>query len=248
MRPEELYKELCEFYPESLRCPWDNDGLMCSAGPREVERILVALDATEEVLIYAAENDFDTVLTHHPMIFEKQRAITPDNNVGRKIIFALMNNISVISLHTRFDAAENGVNDALAEAIGLANVEKFGLPGEVPMGRIGELPYPMSELELRDLVAQKLSSDKMDSKDSMEVDLIKKVAVLGGAGKDLIDAAKAAGADAFVTGEVPYNAMLDAAENGTVIVTAGHYFTEFPGCLTLAKVADRITGAYVEVF
>jgi len=84
MNVYEFYEKLRELYPDSLSCDWDNDGLMVSTGPvREVSRVLVALDATEEAVNYAAANGFDTVLVHHPLIFSPLGSVTPEENVPR---------------------------------------------------------------------------------------------------------------------------------------------------------------------
>ena len=72
MNVYEFVEKLKELYPDSLACEWDNDGLMSSpGGVREVSRVLVALDATEQAVNYAAVNGFDTLLVHHPLIFSK---------------------------------------------------------------------------------------------------------------------------------------------------------------------------------
>lgn len=250
MKTGEFYAELEKRFPASLSCDWDNDGLMCSAGDvTDIEKILIALDPTERVIGYAAENGFDTVLTHHPLIFKKLGSVTPQSAVGRKIIFALMNNISIISLHTRLDAGRGGVNDALAEALGLSSVVTFG-DSECPdMGRIGTLGAPISCRDFVALVKKTLSAKTVDASFSDEDLVISRVALAGGAGKDFILPAKAAGADVLLTGEASYNALLDAAEEGISVVAAGHFYTENPVCEKLAALArEIIPSAYVEVF
>lgn len=241
-------EKLKEIYPDSLSCEWDNDGLMSSpGGVREVSRVLVALDATEEAVNYAAANGFDTLLVHHPLIFSPLCAVTPEENVARKVIFSLMNDISVISLHTRLDAGEGGVNDCLAAALGLERIEKFG-DAECPgMGRIGELGFDMGIDRFAGYVKERLGAHRV-ALSSLGDETVKRVAVVGGAGKDFIAPAKAAGADVLVTGEASYNAILDAAENGIPVVCAGHYETEFPVCERLAALARDIAGAECEIF
>ena len=118
MHVQKFNEELNRLYPKSLSCPWDNDGLMCCANPMaEVKKVLVALDATRRVLDYAAANQFDLVLTHHPLLFRGPKSISPDTAVGSRIISALQKNLTVISLHTRLDAGKEGVNDCLAAAL-----------------------------------------------------------------------------------------------------------------------------------
>lgn len=249
MNVAEFYAEMEKRYPKSLSCPWDNDGIMVSGGDAvNIERVLVALDATEEAVQYAAENGFDLILTHHPIIFSKLSSVTADDNVGRKVIFSLMNNISIMSFHTRLDAGENGVNDALAAALGLADVSSFGDEESPSIGRIGSLGAPVSLARFAAYVKEALQSDCVALAADDAEDEVRRVALVGGAGKDYIAAAQKAGADVYLTGEASYNALLDAAERGMPVVTAGHFFTENPVCRVLAEAARSLCGAYTEIF
>ena len=102
MTIQTLVTHLDRLYPKSLSCSWDNDGLLCCGDPsRELRKVLVSLDATKAAINYAAENGYDLLLTHHPMIFRGAKAVTPSTLVGGRVISALNAGISVISLHTR---------------------------------------------------------------------------------------------------------------------------------------------------
>ena len=137
MNVKEFYKELAKHFPEELREPWDNDGIMCCADSSvEVENVLITLDVTEEIVDYAIGRGFNLIISHHPLIFKPLGAITEDNNISRKIIKLINSNIAVFSFHTRADKAEGGVNDILAKALGLTGVIPFG---EGELGRIGDL-------------------------------------------------------------------------------------------------------------
>ncbi len=248
MNVYEFVEKLKELYPDSLACEWDNDGLMSSpGGAREVSRVLVALDATEQAVNYAAENGFDTLLVHHPLIFSKLGSVTPEENTARKVIFTLMNDISVISLHTRLDAGEGGVNDCLAAALGLRDIEKFGDCECHGMGRIGDLASEMTAERFAEYVKERLGASSVTLAAAGD-EIVCRVAVLGGSGKDFIYPAKKAGADVFVTGEASYNALIDAAENGIPVVAAGHYQTEFVVCERLAELATKIADAECEIY
>ncbi len=248
MNAYEFTEKLRELYPDSLRAPWDNDGLMVSCGAAtEIFRVLVALDATESAVNYAAENGFDVILTHHPLVFHKLPAVTPEDNVQRKVVYSILNGVSVISLHTRLDAGDGGVNDCLACALGLSDVSKFGDAESPEIGRVGLLPEPMTAKDFALYVKEKLGCAALRAS-SLGDEVIKKVAVLGGSGGDFAAAAKAAGADVLVTGEASYNEMLDAAENGIPVVAAGHYETEVTVLPRLAELARGIAGAEVEIY
>ena len=224
MKLRELHAALEARIPKQYACAWDNDGLMCTPDPEaEVRRVLCTLDVTDAALHYAAENGYNVVLSHHPLIFHPLGALTPENHIAAKVLFAVQNGISVLSYHTRFDAMPGGMNDLLAEALGLTQPEPFG-DEEGKMGRIGFLP---AETDIYDFCAQikrALDSDALLL--ARAHDTAYRVAVLGGDGKDFIRSAIAAGADTFVSGRLSYNAMAEAAEMGITLIEAGHFYTE----------------------
>ena len=73
MTVTELYKKFCLYFPEELRCEWDNDGIMvCPDSNAEVKKVLISLDVTEEIVDYAINQGFDLIISHHPLIFRPQ--------------------------------------------------------------------------------------------------------------------------------------------------------------------------------
>lgn len=244
---KELYDYLDERIPRSLSCEWDNDGLMvCADAFREAKRVLLALDATEAVAEYAAENGFDAVVTHHPMIFSPLRSLSVLDPTARKALFLAKKGIAVMSFHTRLDALAGGVNDVLAEKLGVINTATFGPKGE-ELGRIGVLPTPVPLRKFCADVAEALASPCVTAIGAKET--VQKVALLGGGGKDFVFSALAAGADVFVTGEVTYNVMLDAKAAGICLITAGHYHTERPVLTALGSmIAEKFPGIEVSEY
>lgn len=223
---KELYDCLNKKIPPSLSCEWDNDGLMvCADTSAEVKRVLLALDATDAVAKYAAENGFDTIVTHHPMIFSPLRSLTELDPTAKKALFLAEKGISVMSFHTRLDAAQGGVNDVLASKLGVLDTHEFGPDGE-KLGRVGTLESPVDFRAFCLEVARALGSPFVSA--IGEEGSVSRVALLGGGGKDFVKSAFYEGADVFVTGEVTYNVMLDAKAMGLRLVTAGHYHTERP--------------------
>lgn len=238
---KELYDYLDKKIPRALSCEWDNDGLMvCADADKSVRRVLLALDATDAVAEYAKENGFDAVVTHHPMIFSPLRALTVLEPTAKKALFFAVNDIAVMSFHTRLDALSGGVNDTLAEKLGVENTVPFGPEGE-EIGRVGLLPAPVPFRELCEKTATALSSPCTQAIAAKEN--VQKVALLGGGGKDFVKSAIAAGADVLVTGEVTYNVMLDAKASGLCLITAGHYHTERP---VLSRLYEMITEKFPE--
>ena len=244
MTVKEFYLKLSERIPESLSEEWDNDGIMCSRDlSSEVGRVLVTLDVTEQVVDYAINRDFDLIISHHPLIFKPISSLTEENHVANKLIKLMRANISVFSFHTRLDKVEGGVNDILADILGLKNVVPFGEGG---LGRVGELSEECDLDDFADSVKLQLAADGIRVADACNS--VKRVAVVGGEGKDFISDAIAAGADTYVSGNLSYHSMVDASEIGINLIEAGHYFTEFPVTEFLEQLARDIDGeTYVEV-
>ena len=231
MTVNELYQKLNERIPRALSCQWDNDGLMCCPdGRAEARRVLVTLDVTEAAVKRAIEGGYDVIVAHHPMIFKGLKAVNEENFIAAKTIDLIRNGVSVMSFHTRLDAVEGGVNDVLAELLGLRDVEPFGEDG---IGRIGTLPEAMDQKVFAKRVKDVLNAPAVLLADAGRP--TRRVAVLGGGGGDDVDAARAAGADTYVTGELKYHTLTDAPEEGMNLIQAGHFHTENPVCETLRQ-------------
>lgn len=227
-----IWNFLDERVPHSLSCSWDNDGLLCCPDPeRTVQRVLVALDVTEATVDMAIHGNYDLLLTHHPLIFRPIKALTPMDVVPRKLLKLARAGISAIALHTRFDALDGGVNDALASALGLPVVGRF-LCEDALEGRIVELAQAVMLSDFAASVKQALGCGLVNCTDAGKP--VKKIGLLGGEGGDFIRAALNAGCDTYLTGRAGYHAMLDAAELGINVIEAGHFYTELPSCGVLA--------------
>ena len=240
MTVKELYRELCKKIPSELSCPWDNDGLMCCPdGNREVRKVLVTLDVTADAAERAIEGEFDLIVSHHPFIFKGLKAVDEDNFIAAKAIELIKKEISVMSFHTRLDAVDGGVNDTLAELLGLKNVTPM-VSGDEAIGRVGELDGGMSLSALCEKVKQVTGAPFVLCADAgLEP---KRIALLGGEGGDDIRAAVAAGADTYISGRLGYHNMTDAADMGINLIEGGHFYTEFPVCSVLAKMLKDVDG------
>lgn len=237
MTVEQLFRFFEDKFPKELSASWDNDGLSCAPDPqREVGRVLVALDATEEAVEYAARGGFDVLLTHHPLLFRGVKALTPMGAVPRKLLRLALAGVSAMSFHTRLDAVTGGVNDILAAKLGLHDVAPFAPDGEVPCGRIGTLAAPMEAEDFAAKVKAVLGAPFVLLSGSGKVE---RVALCGGEGGDFLEAARTLGADLFLAGRIGYHRMLDAPEDGMVTIEAGHYATEFPVCEYLAQLVKQ---------
>lgn len=108
--------------PKCLAESWDNVGLQVGHYEWPVKRVGVALDASYDVIERASRDGVDLLVTHHPLIFRPLRSVNVGEFVGRAIQLALKEEVAVFSAHTNLDSARGGVNDMLAEKIGLQSV------------------------------------------------------------------------------------------------------------------------------
>ncbi len=220
----DLYRKLEEYLPVELRCEWDNDGIMVLPSlDHMTARALLCVDVTADVLRKARECGCDCIISHHPFIFGKLKGVGYGSAEGVLAAEFIRENIAVLSFHTRLDAAQNGINDRLAEMLGLKNVDVFECNGE-RIGRIGELERHMPFDEFL-MTAKEITGAKGVAY-IKNTDTVKTVAVTGGSYDEGIEAAKTAGADVFVTGEAKYHAMLYADAIDASVITLGHYFSE----------------------
>lgn len=233
---------------------FDNVGLLVGDACQRVSRVLVALDITSQVIDEAEETGAQLIVSHHPVIFHKLSGVTWDDPVGRLVMRLVRGEISAICMHTNLDVARGGVNDALADALGLQSCTLLASEGvdggvEYGIGRVGELPRAESVRAFLMRVREALGANGLRYVPA-ERD-VKRVAVGGGACGSYLEAACAAGCDAFVTADVKHDRFLTARDLGITLIDAGHFSTENPVCAVLRddlaqewpKLWVRIAGA-----
>lgn len=223
--------------PKKFAEEWDNPGLLVGNPNNEIKKIFIALDVTEEVIKNSIDFGANLIVSHHPIIFHAVKNFRTDLPLGRKIEKLIKNDISVFSAHTNLDSAIGGVNDILAEKIGLVDVKMFG-DEEISLGRIGKLSEPVDLKTFAEHVKKVLGADNIRFIDAGNF-LIDKVGICGGAGADIISKAKFFGANCFVTGDVKYHDAQNAVENKIHVIDAGHFNTEFPVVHELAKILRK---------
>ena len=251
MKALELYNALTAVIPTSLSCAWDHDGLeSCPDPDREVRRVLVALDVTDEVIDKAVNEGFDVIASHHPVFFGQLENVNATAPKGARAVKLAKNDISVMSFHTRLDAVEGGVNDTLARKMGLEDIRTVEEDSDGIM-RIGTLPEACCAEEFAARVKAALSAPESEATVILSPAGVntRKVALIGGGGGKFVGIAKTAGADTYVTGDMGYHDYLSSVENGMNLITAGHFHTEFPVCEVLCeKIKAICPDASIEVF
>ena len=233
----DILKFIEEIAPPQLKKEWDNVGLLCGRKDRQVTKVLVALDPFAHVCKEAKEIGAELIVTHHPIIFDPLKAVTEDCEAGRSVLFLCENGISAINAHTNLDAAAGGVNDVLAEKLGMTDVTVL----ESGHLRAGYVTEQSLESFLR-LVKDALDCGGVRYADGKKA--VYKVAVGGGSCASGMDEAIAAGCDTFVTADVKYNQFRDAEFKGLNLIDAGHFCTENP---VMAVVAAKLKATFPEI-
>ena len=229
-RVSDIERYLYDWAPAGLAMDWDNVGLLVGDGAAEVHKVLVSLDVTEAVAAEAVQLGADLIVAHHPLMncaWHKVQHITMEDAQGRLITTLLRHGISAICMHTNLDAAEGGVNDALAEKLGLRGVAMLT---EEKIGRVGTLNCEKPLVEFIQDVIKYLGCNGLRYTDCGKP--VHRVAVGGGACGDYIGQAVAAGCDTFVTSDLSYHQFLDTKELN--LIDAGHFPTENVICPVIA--------------
>jgi dinuclear metal center YbgI/SA1388 family protein len=225
---KEVLSALEEFAPLPLQESWDNAGLQIGLTEAEVSGALLCLDVTEAIIDEAVRRGCNLVVSHHPLLFRGLKQISDLTDVQRTVMKAIGQHVGVVSMHTNMDNARGGVNFKIAEKLGLTDVA-FMSPrsvGNVECGSgvIGTLAEPMVSCDFV-LKVKKAFNVECAMTNELLRRKVSRVAICGGAGDFLLDEAVAAGADAFITGEMHYHQYF-GYEQRLQICVIGHYQSE----------------------
>ncbi len=194
---------------------WDNSGFISGDFDKQVNTVVMSLDACIASAEYAKSVNAQLLLTHHPLIFNPVKRIQK----GSALYTLVNNDIAVISAHTSFDKANGGINDNLAKLLNLENTVHLG--SEILVA--GDLNGEMSIDDFAQFVSQTLDVQGIRYTDTDK--LIKRVAVGGGACGEYMQEAME-NADCFVTSDLKHHEMLFASEMNFAVINAGHFETE----------------------
>ncbi len=238
----EVQRVLEGLAPHGLAEPWDNPGLQVGDPDRRISGILVSLDPTLAAVREASGRGAQLLITHHPLIFRPISSLDMGSFPGDVIGEALRRGVSVVSLHTNLDSAEGGINDILAGLLDLRDVEVLekkagnGMAQKVisaeantettGLGRVGNLPDPVPLSVMKTKVTEALGAKRPLRQIGDGRVMVRRVAVVGGAGGGLVARAVERGADILVTGDVTYHQALEAVRLGLTVIDGGHFLTE----------------------
>jgi dinuclear metal center YbgI/SA1388 family protein len=246
---DDIVKVLDQFAPPELAADWDNVGLLVGDRARSISRVMTCLTLTPTTVREAVDRSADLVVVHHPLPFHPLKRLTSDTPDGRMLLALIGAQIAVYSPHTAFDSAASGINQRLAEGLGLQNIEPLvvgsdGSP-EIGAGRCG---MTKTSATLGDVAARVKSFLKIDKvrvvgNDSRNV---RRVAFACGSGGSFLAAAEARECDILVTGETSFHTCLHAEAIGLGLILVGHYASERFGMEFLAEfLGEHLVGVEV---
>jgi dinuclear metal center YbgI/SA1388 family protein len=244
LRIHEIVSAFEAVAPLALQESYDNSGLIVGEMGAQVSKALLCLDSTEAVVDEAIAKGCDLIIAHHPIVFGGLKRFTGSDYVQRAVIKALRNNIAIYACHTNLDnVLRGGVNERIAQQlefavervlrpigadlgsfVGIGGLDDSDVFRTAGAGVLCNLQKPMNVLDFLQHVKAKMGLDVVKYT-KCDVDMVRKVAICGGAGSFLIGDALRAGADAFITSDVKYHEFFDA-EGKMLLCDIGHYESE----------------------
>lgn len=231
MKASEVVAFLEELAPRNFQESWDNAGFCVGNPEQEVSGVLLGLDCTESLMDEAIACGANLIITHHPLIFQGLKRIDPQEGTGRMIYKAIRHNLVIYAAHTNADKVFGGVSDWMAARLGLencrildpdpANVDSQGR--SVGLGMVGTWSEPVAPEQFLQRVREAFGTPCLRSSAPLERP-VRRVAVCGGSGSSLLGAARRAGADAFLCGDLSYHHFF--TDQQLWLVDVGHFESE----------------------
>lgn len=219
-------------YPLSYALDWDNVGLLVGRDDKEVKRIYIALDATDDVIEKAISVQADMLITHHPMLFSPVKKINNLDFTGGRIMKLIQNDISYYAMHTNYDVL--GMADLSGDKMNMRDAEILEVTSEGDIGkedepegigRVADLEEPMTLRECCEDVKEAFHLGAVKVFGNLE-QKVKRIAICPGSGKSVIRTALEKKADVLITGDIGHHEGIDAVEQGLAIIDGGHYGIE----------------------
>ena len=228
--------------PLRLAAGWDSVGLL--VGPRRdaIDRVLTCLTLTPEVAVEAARERIDLVVTHHPLPFRPLGRLTADTGPGAALLELIHAGAGVWSSHTAWDSAAGGINDQLAEFLGLTHVAPIEPDAETPLagfGRMGSAAAGATVAAVARRAAERTGA--------RHVQVVGdpgrpagRVGIVCGSGGDALGNVRRGGCDTLLTGEIKLHQATEARALGLAVIAVGHHASEH---FSMAVLADRLAAA-----
>ncbi len=223
---EALHVFLEKFAPSRLAESWDNVGLLVGDRQTEVRRLMTCLTVTPATVDEAIHERADLIVAHHPLPFAAVKRLTADTIVGQILLKLIVAGVAVYSPHTAFDSAAEGINQRLAEGLGLRDIVAM-VPHQEGQGagRWGKIEGGLTLGELAQRLMNFLGIANLQVVGNLE-QKIQTVAVACGAAGEFLEVARRVGSDAMVLGEARFHTCLEAEAWGIGLLLPGHFASE----------------------
>jgi len=217
----DILAKIEERFPCEIASPGDHVGLLVGDLDASVTKVVIALDASYDVVEFAISQGAELIVAHHPIFLPDDCiSFTAENDESKRMLVLANNKLNFIAMHTNMDAGKGGINDMLLQKLGVSS--DFDLHGGLLKG---------GKVEKRDF-----STFIERVKTAFDVDFVLKVgdlakeiisvAVSSGGASSMTKAAFEAGVDLFFTGEIKHSDAIFARENSMCVLAVGHFATE----------------------
>lgn len=229
MKLEKIIADLEKEYPSVLACGWDNPGLQVGRRDAAIKKVMVALDATDDVIAQCMKEEAQLLVTHHPLLMSGIRNVTLDTLTGGKALTLAEHQIAHYAIHTNYDVVR--MTELAKKAMKLKDTKVLEATGIYEdgavygIGCVGISSKKMTARDLSESVKKAFDLDRVRLFGDPDVQ-VGRIALSPGSGKSMIDSALAAGADVLVTGDIGHHEGIDAVDQGLLIIDAGHYGME----------------------
>lgn len=218
MNKYEITKRIGKFAPPELAEKWDCSGWIVETSNTDIQKIMLCLTVTDNIIQQALEQNCNMIISHHPLF-----------NVSIKY-----KNIDIYCAHTNLDRAKGGTTDTLIKTLGLSDfyIKNFG--GEFTR-------YIDFQTSVQDFITKlKVISPHLRYVNNKGITKLKRIAFCAGSGTEFIQEAFENGADALVTGDLKFHTALDSP---IVVFDIGH----FEGEIMILDVFEKLINNYVKV-
>lgn len=235
-------------WPLSGAEPWDAVGLISGDLAAQVSSILLAVDPVLDTVAEAVDDGYDLLLVHHPLLLRGVTSVSTDRYKGAVLARLIRADCALIAAHTNADVIETGTSGTFAAKLGLRHVRPIvpGIDPAVGIGRIGELPEPMTLGALARLLGALLPATATGIRVSGDFDTeLRTVALCAGAGDGYLSEPAVLAADVYITSDLRHHPASEARENarvgaGPALIDVSHWASEW---LWLESAASELEAA-----
>lgn len=232
MKLKEITHVLEELFPPEYAENFDNIGLLVGRCDKEISKVIVCLDCNKHIVREAIEEGAGLIITHHPVIFNPIKSVTDGDDFGEMLVSALEGGISIYSAHTNLDSAPDGLTDTVVKKIGLLPYANM----EGSLGRMCHTPEGTTAKSLAAKIKKEFGISTLFSTFTEDKQIHTVAVCNGGGGGSLVPAAKALGADVYISGDLKHHEMsLLKVDDDIDFIEMRHFDSEYPVCELLRE-------------